>query len=55
MIDEKIKKGILLGIGWAHADACCHLDKGVDPRKVVVPEQLERAMIDLAPEMEKTD
>ena len=34
-------------IGWTHADACCALDKGKDPRKQEIPEQLERALVDL--------
>ena len=35
-------------IGWTHADACCDLDKGEDPRLTNVPEMLERAKVDLA-------
>lgn len=34
-------------IGWTHADACCDLDAGRDPRQKEVPEILARAKIDL--------
>ena len=34
-------------IGWTHADACCDLDNGKDPRKKEVPGMLERAFLDL--------
>jgi len=37
-------------IGWTHADACADLDSGKDPRKKLVPEMLERAMLDLSKE-----
>jgi hypothetical protein len=35
-------------LGWAHADACCLLDKGEDPRLSEVPDMLLRARKDLA-------
>lgn len=35
-------------IGWAHADACCDLDKGNDPRLTNVPDMLARAKKDLS-------
>ncbi|MDY6896288.1 MAG: hypothetical protein SVO01_12870 [Thermotogota bacterium] len=35
-------------LGWAYADACVHLDKNEDYRKLNVPEILNRALIDLA-------
>ena len=35
-------------LGWAHADACCTLDIGGDPRLTEVPEMLDRARKDLA-------
>lgn len=34
-------------IGWTHADACCDLDAGRDPRQKEIPEMLERAILDL--------
>lgn len=34
-------------IGWTHADACCDLDDGRDPRQKEVPEMLKRSNIDL--------
>lgn len=45
---EKYVEGVRAeAIGWTHADACCDLDKGNDPRKKIIPEMLERALIDL--------
>ena len=35
-------------LGWAHAEFCTALDKGEDPRDIVVPEMLDRAMKDLS-------
>ena len=34
-------------IGWMHADACCALDNGFDPRTTEVPDIIERARKDL--------
>ena len=34
-------------IGWTHADACIHADKGEDYRLVNVPEILARALKNL--------
>ena len=36
-------------IGWAHAEACILLDRGIDPRVVAVPDLLERGLRDLDP------
>ena len=35
-------------LGWAHADACCTLDRGDDPRLSNIPDMLERAKNNLA-------
>ena len=35
-------------IGWAHADACCDLDNGNDPRLTNIQDILARAQKDLA-------
>jgi hypothetical protein len=35
-------------LGWAIADACAALDAGRDPRQMLVPDILERALVDLA-------
>ena len=46
---ERYIEGVRIeAIGWTHADACCSLANGFDPRKTLVPELLERALIDLA-------
>jgi hypothetical protein len=37
----------ILALGWATADACAHLDKGIDYREVEVPTILERFQKDL--------
>ena len=46
-VREAREEGIWTGIGWAHTDACVILEKGGDPRKIIVPEQMERASVDL--------
>jgi len=35
-------------IGWAYADCCTDLDKGLDPRKTEMPGVLERSQVDLS-------
>lgn len=34
-------------IGWTHADCCCDLDRGEDPREKIVPGMLARCKVDL--------
>jgi hypothetical protein len=37
-------------IGWCWTEACSHYDRGNDPRNILVPDILERAILDLNPE-----
>ena len=48
-------EAVILGIGWAYADACCALDRGDDPRTMEVPAMLERAKRDLEFDSTKTE
>lgn len=46
-LEEAVHSVRVEAIGWAYADACVHLDKGEDYRKVEVPTILDRALKDL--------
>lgn len=46
-LEESVKSARVEALGWAYADACVHLDKGEDYRKIEVPTILERALVDL--------
>jgi hypothetical protein len=48
MLEHYIEEVRAEAIGWAHADACIMLDKGMDYRLVEVPDILRRALIDLS-------
>jgi hypothetical protein len=45
--------GAIMGQGWTHADNCCDLDKGKDPRKKIIPEMMDRMLGDLSAELKK--
>jgi len=45
--EEDIDEKAIQALGWAYADACVDLDEGRDPRQKLVPEMMERAIIDL--------
>ena len=47
-LEHYVEEQRLEALGWAHADACVMLDKGLDPRTEEVPGIVERAMVDLA-------
>ena len=46
-VDEDSASKLFAAIGWAHAECCAMLDKGIDPRKVAVTELIVRAKADL--------
>jgi len=46
-LKEFVQSVRVKAIGWTHADDCCDLDKGMDPRDKEVPQMLQRALFDL--------
>ena len=51
-VDERMSKWIkketaIEAIGWAYADCCSDLDKGLDPRKTEISDVIKRAEKDL--------
>lgn len=46
-LEHYIESVRMEAIGWTHADCCCALDKGGDPRIVEVPDIVKRARHDL--------
>ena len=46
-LETYIESVRMKAIGWTHADACIHMDKDINYRKIEIPEILERAKIDL--------
>jgi len=47
-LERYVEKVRVETIGWTHADACTHMDKNIDYRKVNVPSILDRALEDLS-------
>ena len=44
---DDLKDKIIEAVGWAYADCCTDLDKGIDPRKTDMNDVLKRVEIDL--------
>lgn len=43
---EERTEYLMLGAGWAHADACTDLDAGNDPREKDMADMVERMKVD---------
>jgi hypothetical protein len=46
-LERYIEEVRILALGWMHADCCTLLDKGLDPRTMIIPDTLQRALRDL--------
>jgi hypothetical protein len=47
-LEEYIESVRVLALGWMHADCCILLNKSLDPRTMIIPDTLNRALEDLS-------
>ena len=48
-LEDYVNKIRMETLGWAHADACVHIDKNIDYRTIDCPSIAKRAIKDLCP------